>query len=247
MNVIRHLYCISAVRVVGVICDGASEHSKFFRMILDGVSTEDPTRPVFFPHPCDRSTKIFAISDAPHITKKGRGSLYRSGERPWSTRRMLWGKPGDTIHDGDLLTWDPFVFVHEERNKKNEAGQQRCECFDITFSHVSYFIIMLFVNVVFRRCRKMTDSVVYPTSLELLRVKLAAVIFSPAVRDLIDVYKDDISRALHIADLDPLKTYLNHFWELLQLNNSVRACVMCFFVLHYVFCVFVEGPHRMEG
>ena len=86
----------------------------------------------------------------------------------------------------------------------------------------------------FRRCRKLTDPVVYPTNLELLRVKLAAAIFSPDVRDLIEIYKDDISRALHIADLDPLKMYLNHFWELLQLNNSVSVIyITCLlFIFH---------------
>ena len=58
----------------------------------------------------------------------------------------------------------------------------------------------------FRRCRKLTDPAVYPAPLELLRVNLAAAIFSPDVRDLIDVYKDDICRALRISDLDPLHT-----------------------------------------
>ena len=125
MTVIRHLYHVSAARVVGVICDGASEHSKFFRLILDGCSTEDVTRLVYFRHPCDHNTKVFAISDVPHITKKGRGTLYRSGQRSWSTRRMIYGKGDDSIHDGHLLTWDPFVWVHEERNKKNAAGQER--------------------------------------------------------------------------------------------------------------------------
>ena len=241
MSVIRHLYCISAVRVVGLICDGASEHSKFFRMVLDGVSTQDRTRPIFLHHPCDKNTKIFAIPDIPHITKKGRGSLFRSGDNSWSTRRMLYGKEGDTIHDGDLMTWDPIVWIHENRNKKNEAGQERCKCYYIYYRTVFilfFYYIFMFVHIVFRRCRKMTDSVVYPTSLELLRVKLAAAIFSPAVRDLINVYKDDISRALHIADLDPLNTYLNHFWELLQLNNSVRVCSSSSTCLSLI-CVYV--------
>ena len=147
MNVIRHLYCISALRVVGLICDGASEHSKFFRTILDGVSTEDASRTISFEHPCDSSTIIFAISDVPHITKKGRGSLFRSGTNSWSTRRMLWGKTGDTVHDGDLMTWDPFVWVHEERNKKNAAGQQRCKCFDIILLY-----IVLYSNILITHC-----------------------------------------------------------------------------------------------
>ena len=70
----------------------------------------------------------------------------------------------------------------------------------------------------------MNDQVLHPTGLELLRVNLAAVIFSPDVRDLLDQYKDDVSRHLGIGDLHPLQMYLSHFWELLQLNNSVCAC-----------------------
>lgn len=69
----------------------------------------------------------------------------------------------------------------------------------------------------------MTDQAMYPNNMELLRVNLAAVIFSPDVRDLLDQYKDDVSAALGISDLSPLQMYLSHFWELLQLTNSVGA------------------------
>ena len=70
---------------------------------------------------------------------------------------------------------------------------------------------------------KLCDRAMYPTSLELLRVNLAAVVFSPDVRDLLDQYKDDVSNALGIDDLSPLQAYLSHFYELLQLNNSVSS------------------------
>ena len=69
--------------------------------------------------------------------------------------------------------------------------------------------------------RKLCDENIYPTSLELLRVHLAATIFSDDVQDLLQQYKDDVSAALNINDLDPLLVYLSHFGELLQLNNSV--------------------------
>ena len=62
-----------------MICDGASEHTKFFRIVLDGVASKSPTLNVYMGHPCDESVKIFSISDVPHLIKKGRGSLYRSG------------------------------------------------------------------------------------------------------------------------------------------------------------------------
>ena len=125
MDVVERLYNVSALRVVGLICDGASEHSKFFRIVLDGTSTTEPSRRVYMEHPCDEFTKIFSISDVPHLIKKGRGSLLRSGRNSWSTRRMLFGKLNETIHDGHLITWDPLIWLHEKRNKKNEAGQQR--------------------------------------------------------------------------------------------------------------------------
>ena len=125
MNVVERLYTMSKLRVVGLICDGASEHTKFFRIVLKGASSVDPGRKVYMNHPCDKNTKVFAISDVPHLIKKGRGSLLRSGQNSWSTRRMLFGRRGDTVHEGDLLTWDPLAWIHENRNKKNAAGQQR--------------------------------------------------------------------------------------------------------------------------
>ena len=51
---------------------------------------------------------------------------------------------------------------------------------------------------------------------------LAATIFSDDVQDLLELYKDDVSTALNIPDLDPLSVYLSMFWELLQLNNSQK-------------------------
>ena len=54
--------------------------------------------------------------------------LFNTGDNAWSTRRMIYGVTGDTIHDGSLLTWDPLVWLHEERNKKNERGEVRCTC-----------------------------------------------------------------------------------------------------------------------
>lgn len=143
MDVVERLFHVSGLRVIGLICDGASEHTKFFRIVLHGTASQDVMRSVHMNHPCDESTKIFAISDVPHLIKKGRGyvcmcvhyhhiitiilhrSLLRSGQRPWSTRRMLFDRAGDSIEDGDLLTWDPLSWIHENRNKKNAAGQER--------------------------------------------------------------------------------------------------------------------------
>ena len=115
MNVMYHVYHISAVRIVGLICGGASEHTKFFRIVLDGAASKSPTRSVYMGHPCDSKTKVFSISDVPHLIKKARGSLLRSGENGWCTRRMLHGTTGQSIHEGSILTWDPLVWIHENR------------------------------------------------------------------------------------------------------------------------------------
>ena len=80
---------------------------------------------------------------------------------------------------------------------------------------------MLYVTVL-RLIRKFSDQSLYPTSLELLRVHLAASVFSDEVQNLLKRYKDDVRQALNINNLDPLETYLSHFWELLQLNNSTK-------------------------
>ena len=90
--------------------------------------------------------------------------------------------------------------------------------------YLDHDMFVFIVITVFRIVRKMNDRVMYLTSLELLRVNLAAIIFSPDVRALLDEYKDDVSRHLGIGDIHPLQQYLSHFWELLQLNNSV--CVV---------------------
>lgn len=134
---------------------------------------------------------------------------------------MLYGKTGDTVHEGSLLSWDPMIYLHEEKNKKNSRGQLRREC--DSFEYILSLILFLMCVTVLKLVRKLCDNNIYPTSLELLRVHLAATIFSDEVQDLLQQYKDDVSTALNIRDLDPLAVYLSMFWELLQLNNSVST------------------------
>ena len=85
---------------------------------------------------------------------------------------------------------------------------------------LSYLLFVPFT--VLRLIRKLCDACIYPTSLELLRVHLAATVFSEEVQDLLDHYKQEVKSALNIRDVDPLLVYLRHFWELLQLNNSKK-------------------------
>ena len=149
MDVVENLYNISAIRIVGLICDGASEHTKFFRIVLHGPATQSPARSVYMGHPCDQKTKVFSISDVPHLIKKGRGSLLKSGDNPWSTRRMLYGKTGDTVHDGSRMTWDPLIYLHEELNKKNSSGQRRREwfCYVVWLIHTMFCVwLIIFIS-----------------------------------------------------------------------------------------------------
>ena len=52
---------------------------------------------------------------------------------------MIYGVDGDTVHDGSLLTWKPLTWVHENRNKRNEFGEQRRKC------HVIYLLYTVFI------------------------------------------------------------------------------------------------------
>lgn len=71
MDVVENLYTYSAIRIVGLICDGASEHTKIFRIVLNGSASESPNRSVYMMgHPCDTKTEVFAISDVPHLIKR---------------------------------------------------------------------------------------------------------------------------------------------------------------------------------
>ena len=102
-------------------------------------------------------------------------------------------------------------------------------------------------DTVLRLLRKLTDVHLYPTSLELLRVHLAATIFSDDVQSLLERYKDQVSLALNIRDLDPLLIYLSHFWELLQLNNSVTTYVVfIMFIIKYHLHITGGGYHMVR-
>ena len=105
-----------------------------------------------------------------------------------------------------------------------------------------YLIYCWFTHkTVLRLLRKLTDAHIYLTSLELLRVHLAATIFSDDVQSLLQRYKDKISSELNIKGLDPLLVYLSHFWELLQLNNSVTMIRICLQL--YVMVITITNHH----
>ena len=51
------------LRVVAIVCDGASEHAKFFNSVLEEISIHDPSILV-------RINNTWVISDPPHLIKK---------------------------------------------------------------------------------------------------------------------------------------------------------------------------------
>lgn len=63
------------------LCDGASEHGRFFNLILTKTSDFDPDLKL-------EDGEGIAISDPPHILKKSRNNLLSSGEREWHTKRL---------------------------------------------------------------------------------------------------------------------------------------------------------------
>ena len=72
------------LRVVSIVCDGASEHAKFFNQILEKISIHDPDILV-------RIDDTWIVSDPPHLVKKFRNNWLSSGEQNRHTRRLLIG------------------------------------------------------------------------------------------------------------------------------------------------------------
>ena len=85
------------LRVVAIVCDGASEHSKFFNRILEEISTHDPSILV-------RIGNTWVVSDPPHLIKKFRNNWLSSGELDRHTRRLLI--------DGHHIGWSVVPAAH---------------------------------------------------------------------------------------------------------------------------------------
>ena len=61
------------LKVICCVCDGASEHHKFFKSILEVVSKHDPTIVV-------QLDDMWVVSDPPHLIKKFRNNWFSSGQ-----------------------------------------------------------------------------------------------------------------------------------------------------------------------
>ena len=69
------------LRVITLLCDGASEHARYFNLTLEEFAVADGSIKV-------RSGGMWAVSDPPHLVKKFRNNWLSSGERRRHTRRL---------------------------------------------------------------------------------------------------------------------------------------------------------------
>ena len=89
------------LRPVALVCDGASEHAKFFNMILRETAAKDPGLLV-------RLGDMWVISDPPHLLKKFRNNWLSSGQLPRHTRQLYM--------DGCLISWKIIEVVYRLAN-----------------------------------------------------------------------------------------------------------------------------------
>lgn len=86
------------LNVVALVCDGASEHAKFFNLVLEDFADEDPTLLV-------RRGGAWAVSDAPHLMKKFRNNWMSSGLKAKHTRLL-------SLED-NFIMWDIMAAVYK--------------------------------------------------------------------------------------------------------------------------------------
>ena len=87
------------LNVIAMVCDGASEHSRFLKLILDKMAAADPTISVRL------GEGLWIVSDPPHLIKKFRNNWMKSGQSEFHTRNMR--------HDGKHIHWKILEATHE--------------------------------------------------------------------------------------------------------------------------------------
>lgn len=85
------------LRVVALVCDGASEHARYFNLTLEEFAANDDSIKVM-------KDGMWAISDPPHLVKKFRNNWLTSGEKDRHTRRL--------DKDGFHIGWTVMEAVH---------------------------------------------------------------------------------------------------------------------------------------
>ena len=128
------------LRVVSLICDGASEHRRFFDTVLEEVADDDDDCLV-------RIGDAWVISDPPHLLKKFRNNFLQSGCVP--RRHTRW-----MCKDGFHIGWDIMEAVYIVATTTSD-GKERFP----------------------RSLHKLIWDAVSPSSIQKLRVSLAAIIF----------------------------------------------------------------------
>ena len=86
------------LNVIAMVCDGASEHHKFFNLILNKEAEADPSI-------CVRVGDLWVLSDPPHLLKKFRNNWMSSGQSDWNTRNLKF--------QGKHILWTILEATHE--------------------------------------------------------------------------------------------------------------------------------------
>lgn len=172
------------LRVVCCVCDGASEHHKFFNTVLDVVSTHDPTITV-------RIDDMWVMSDPPHLIKKFRNNWLSSGELFKHTKRLMI--------DGHHIGWS-FMNATFTASNTNDDGSQRP----------------------LRILTKVNYDVIDPSSIQCLRVSLAAIPFSKQVQDFVRSNTPRVAELAGVteADINATLQFSETVNELFQIMNS---------------------------
>ena len=172
------------LRVVCCVCDGASEHHKLFKSILETVSTKDPSILI-------RLDDMWVVSDPSHLIKKFRNNWLSSGEEGRHTKRLMI--------DGHHIGWY-FVTAAYTSSTTLPDGSTR----------------------VLQHLPKLKYPVVEPSSIQRLRVSLAAIPFSKDVQDYVRCNVEKVAEIARVNETDVIETlrFAENVNELFQIMNS---------------------------
>ena len=172
------------LRVITCVCDGASEHSKFFNLVLENDSIYDTSIAV-------RLDEMWVVSDPPHLIKKFRNNWLSSGDNDFHTRRLLI--------DGHHIGWSVMDATRTVSTTLPD-GTQRC----------------------FQSLPKLKYDAVNPSSIQKLRVSLAAIPFSVEVQEFVRENIIRVAREARVS-VDDVRSTLKfgeHVNELFKIMNS---------------------------
>ena len=172
------------LRVVCCVCDGASEHHKLFKSILEVVSTKDPSIYV-------RLDGMWVISDPPHLIKKFRNNWLSSGEDGRHTKRLML--------NGHHIGWSFMTAAYTSSTTLPDGSTRPLQLLP-----------------------KLKYPVVEPSSIQRLRVSLAAIPFSKNVQDYVRRNLSQVAEIARVNETDVIETlqFAENVNELFQIMNS---------------------------